>query len=87
MLVTRYIALMLAAVVGTAVAGLSLGWSGWQTAAAAAAVLVVGQLALLGYVAILAFGRSPSCADPQDTLRADPDYHPAPRPRERAPRP
>lgn len=74
--VTRYIVVMFAAVIVTVVAGLSFGLSGWQTTATVGGVLAIGQFAMLGYVAIRAFGQDPSSADQRDTHRSDPDYHP-----------
>lgn len=77
MFVTCYIAVMLIALVGAIILGLSNGLSGWQTAAVAGAVLVAGQLALLAYVVIRSVFTCPESADRQDTHRDDPGHHPA----------
>lgn len=79
MFVACYIVIMVIAVVGAVIFGLSTGMSGWQTTAAAGGILVAGQMALLTYVVIRMVFRHPASANRPDSRRGDdaprPDAH------------
>lgn len=73
MFVAGYIIVMAVAVCATVLGGMAYGLSGWQVVAAAVAVVVGVQLAVVAFVALSIIRRRP--ADRTDTRQGDPDRH------------